>query len=327
MHSCRFQPLGCRFSHSHLANVVTHEQEEDAHASILTFTSIFHLLGEHRALKQQLMSAYTSEPSSSLPSSLPSSPALPSAASSVCSVPFVRDPHVFVSILSTTVYADQSDADTFPHHLVEEKSNVRFGTYRPLKYPSLVVENGIHNSIVSVRVRTNDWSGLQVGWMNHHGTYLRRLIPGTRLSVSDLSRSEEGLLFEDVKIDVQSQKEEVYEAEISLRVRDMTGQNRFEGHYRDLRIVGLCLSENEMNQPVIRAYDVGVVMRTSPNASYLSAKRVPTTEVELGWNLPPVLPPMMGVRPTMRIDWDHDQPSPSKKPKCQRSLDFSENHA
>ena len=240
------------------------------------------------------------------------------------------------------VYADESDSATFPHHLVEEKSNVRFGTYRALKYPSLVVENGVHNSIVSVRVRTNDWQGLHLGWMNHHGTYLRRLIPGTRIRVADWLQSspshssekdEEELLFSDVTVDLLSQKEEVYEAEISLRVRDMTGQNRFEGHYRDLRIVGLCVSSsysgkktNERNEYVIRAYDVGAVMRTSPNASYLSAKRVATTELELGWNSSPTLPPMMGVHPTMRMEFGPSS-SPTKKMKCQRRLNFSEKDA
>lgn len=327
---CRFKPLGCTFTCVELSELSAHETDERVHAEWMSFSSIFHWLGEHRHLKHQLVMSLSSQLS---PPSQPSPPSPPSQSSpstpdhNTQSVPYVVDHRTWVSIVSTTVYADESDPATFPTHLVEEKTDSVFSSYRPLKYPSLVVENGSHNSIVVVRVRTNGWRHLQLGWMNHHGTYLRRLIPGTRVNVTRPSDSDPELLFElvDVKILHQpdpapSEEEEnhTYEADISFKVRDMTGENRFEGHYRDLRVVAFCLESTP--RPVIRSYDVGMVMRTSPNASYLSAKRVPSTEVELGWNQAPVVPPMMGVRPTMRMDVGGASSSPLKRKKLLSSL-------
>lgn len=302
--------------------LTAHESNEIAHAPFVSFSSVSQWLEEHRQLKHHLVSLSSSQAPQTMSSpatissaqSSQSAPLTGDSSPTTHTIPYVSDRRTWISIVSTTVYADQSDTDTFPAHLVEEKSESFIQTYRPLKYPSLVVENGRHNSIVAVRVRTNGWKHLQLGWMNHHGTYLRRLIPGTRVQVSSPTDSEENSLFEEIKVTLLSHDEDddVHEAEILFKVRDMTDDNRFEGHYRDLRVVAFCM---DLNDRVIRAYDVGIVIRTSPNASYLSEKRVSATAVELGWNQALVVPPMMGVRPTMRIDLPTTGTSPMKRMK------------
>lgn len=240
------------------------------------------------------------------------------------SVPYLPIDLVAIRILYTRVYADKN-SDTFPRHLVSsdasDEKNLTFlnKVWCRLKYNSLVNEDGTQNSMVRVRFVSNDVSNMHFGLMIARGTYLRRLINGSRhalspyLSLSSSDKDEEMKEKNDTHdsemfsfIRVEHVEHDTYDLFFQFRDFSKETTNLFEGHYRDVRVVLFNMPTSPSTGPVITTYEAGAICRVSPNKQYLPEKRVDAVVQELKWNedgVPPA-PPMMGVHPTMRIQFE-----------------------
>lgn len=284
---CRWAPLGCRIVDD-IENILEHEKTD--HSSFVSTEKLFDLLGDYRTVQARVVEVMSRRKNSKRKVS-------EQEEENNISVPFIADEKSTVKIIDLKVFADMSDEKTFPGHMVDYSNDSNHSNFRLLKYPNVVIENGHHNSRIHIHFQTNRIDQVQFGLINAKGDYLRRLVRGSRHSVISVSESE---MFQVIELESLGGKDSY---RLTLQFADFSGdQNVLEGHYRDLRFLLFCMNENV---PVITSVDASIVMRISPNADYLSEKRLPIIVGELGWDEPvPATPPMMGSKkPTMRISF------------------------
>ena len=229
------------------------------------------------------------------------------------SMPFRKHEHVSIHVLDTAVYADENHEDTFPIYLKASPTHYVNGHFCRLAYPTVVIENRASNSLIRVRfqVKGEDIKAdeLHFGVMNARGQYLRRLVNGSRHPLKDYigGATHSSDMFSLIQLE-QNVCDEGQIFDLTIQFRDFSSHNIFEGHYRDLRIVLMHINVKEMS---IGAYDASSIFRVSPNQYYIVEKRLPLVIQELKWDQPvPPVPPMMGVKPTMRIQLDKQEAIP-----------------
>lgn len=319
---CRWHSFGCTYSLTGENGQIprdffSHEKDISSHAHLITPDKVFDLLTQCRdqastltELAKVLEKYKENEDSDSNDDKVENENVVSKKrkTDNTVSVPFVKNDQTVLSILQTQVYGDMTDEITFPEHFADAQNaqnpqdaqNLLLDRYVPLLYPNVVIENGEHNSLIRVMFKTNDLKHTHFGIMNARGSYLRRFIQNSRHTLADyVDEPAQSSMFSYVHVHEEKDQEDTYS--LVLQFRDFADQvNMFEGHYRDLRIVLFCLSRAP--SPRITAYDAGCIFRVSPNKFYLTAKRLTQVISELKWDEPaPAAPPMMGVRPTMRM--------------------------
>lgn len=227
------------------------------------------------------------------------------------SMPYQKHESISVKVTETAVYADENDEDTFPDYMKTMPAEYVNARFCRLAYPTVVIENGSSNSFIRVRFQVqgdeSKMEDLHFGVMNARGQYLRRLVSGSRHVLkeytTDMKKSSDMFAVIHVK---ELLSDEGRQYELLLQFRDFSEHNMFEGHYRDLRIVIMYMTEK-----AIGSYDASAIFRVSPNQYYIMERRLPFVIQELKWDqeAPPV-PPMMGVKPTMRIQLEKQQAFP-----------------
>lgn len=335
---CVFRPLGCSFSSTDIKSLCEHERNIDVHTNLMSDIKIKQLLHDYRHIKTQLMEAYASrksEDNNEKNDTIDTNESNDSNEYVTLSVPFEPRSEYHIKVLSTYVYADSSDASTFPTYLCGDQKEVleEMPHMIRLKYPSVVIENGIHNTIIVVRFETNCIESTQFGLMNARGTYLRRLVSGSRTAltecepVSNDPSIPSSNMFSIMQYKILHEENGRFTVDLFLQFNDFANSsNMFEGHFRDLRVLLFHMTSTADQSYTITAYDAGMPFRISPNKMYLQEKRVALAVNELKWSEPvPPVPPMMGIHPTMRIETkkrvssltDDSSSSPKKfKPAC-----------
>lgn len=310
---CRYGPLGCTFRAYEAVDLVNHERGD--HSEFTTPTSLYRFLGDFRRMQLQIIDRVSDEeaqPSSNVSDNKERE----LEASNTVSVPYRLEECAQIRVTEMRVFADGSDDQTFPDYLMDadhlHNHPAAFAHFRPLKYPSVVIENGIHNSLIMIRIHFHgnvevNKKFIHFGLMNARGTYLRRMISQSRHCLDSIDPIDDTGLMTEVDDPLFRclcyRPSGVNEYELYLQFRD-TPNHMFEGHYRDLRVLVLCMSED---MSVIQSYDASSIFRVSPNRNYLPEKRVSCTVQELKWDSEwwfkkPEVPPMLGVHPTMRIE-------------------------
>lgn len=303
---CCWHSFGCTQSPHDL---IAHEKDLEIHAHLITPAKVFDLLRQGRdqafALTEltKVLEKYGYVEKDVEKSIEDTVSKKRKTTDNTVSVPFIRNNDTVLSIVDTQVYGDTTDDSTFPKHFAatDHGKDMLLDRYVPLLYPNVVIENGEHNSLIRVRFQTNDLMHTQLGIMNARGSYLRRFVQNSRHALVDYANAPgESDMFSYIHVYEEKDEEDMYS--LVLQFRDFADQvNMFEGHYRDLRIVLFCLT-CEQSPPTITVYNAGCIFRVSPNKFYLTAKRLMQVIGELKWDEPaPAVPPMMGVRPTMRM--------------------------